>query len=56
MMITGGELAEGQPLDREPWKAWSKLREAVIGRELFTTLYPLVFLVNKVPSPQPSWP
>ena len=39
---------EGQPLDRAPWKAWSELREAVVGRQLFTSLDPLLFLVNKV--------
>ena len=41
---------EGQPLDRPPWKAWSELREAVVGRQLFTSLDPLLFLVNKVGS------
>lgn len=44
----GGELAEGQPLDREPWAAWTKLRDAVMGRQLLTSVTPLLFVVNKV--------
>lgn len=46
--FTGGELAEGQPLERQPWKDWTELRELVIKEQDFPDLQPIAFVMNKV--------
>ena len=48
MHITGGELAEGQPLSRQPWKDWTELRELVVEEHNFPSLNPVAFVMNKV--------
>ena len=53
-LAPGGEITDGQPLDRDPWKQWTDLREAVIGRQLCSDVSPLVFLLNKV-GPSRLW-
>lgn len=47
-MFAGGELAKGQPLDRQPWKDWTELREYVIEQQDFSNLQPVAFVMNKV--------